>query len=179
VLVAIMSSLVCDYVARQKIGSTTMNLFIAEQIAVPPPSSLDSSSWWSSDIWGWFSSRVLELAFTAWDLAGFALHIGYRGVPFKWSEMRREMIRAELEAACLHLYGINRSEVDQILESFVVVRRRETAIYGEYRLKRLILERYDALAEAITTGNEYQTVLDPPPADPSCAHSESTRPSWA
>lgn len=43
--------------------------------------------------------------------------------------------------------------------------------YGEYRTKRVILECYDAMAEAMKTGRTYQTTLDPPPADPRVAHS--------
>ena len=42
--------------------------------------------------------------------------------------------------------------------------------YGEYRTKRVILECYDAMAEAMKTGRPYQTILDPPPADPRVAH---------
>jgi hypothetical protein len=56
------------------------------------------------------------------------------------------------------------------METFPIVRRKDTQTQGEYRTKRLILERYDALAEAITTGVPYETVLDPPPADPGVAH---------
>jgi hypothetical protein len=41
---------------------------------------------------------------------------------------------------------------------------RDTVV-GEYRTKRVILEVYDAMAEAIRTGKRYQTHLDPLPAD--------------
>ena len=47
--------------------------------------------------------------------------------------------------------------------------------YGEYRTKRVILEIYEAMAEAIRTGQQYQTRLDPPPADRRVAHPH-TRP---
>jgi hypothetical protein len=50
---------------------------------------------------------------------------------------------------------------------------------SEYRTKRLILDVHDAMADAIRTGVPYQTILDPPPADCSLCHSESTRPLWA
>ena len=36
--------------------------------------------------------------------------------------------------------------------------------------KRVILERYNAMAEAMKTGRPYQTILDPPPADSRVAH---------
>jgi hypothetical protein len=65
------------------------------------------------------------------------------------------------------------------MDTFPIVRRKDEAAHGEYRTKRLILERYEALAECIANGTEYQTVLDPPPAHPSLAHPESTRPDWA
>ena len=42
--------------------------------------------------------------------------------------------------------------------------------YGEYRTKRVILECYDGMAEAMKTGRPYQTILDPPPADPRVTH---------
>jgi len=41
---------------------------------------------------------------------------------------------------------------------------------GEYRTKRVILEIYEAMQRAMETGKPYETVLDPPPADPGVAH---------
>jgi len=38
---------------------------------------------------------------------------------------------------------------------------------------RVILECYDAMATAMRTGRPYQTILDPPPADPRVAHPSS------
>ena len=67
-------------------------------------------------------------------------------------------------------YGIARDHVDYIMETFPIVKRKDEQKYGEYRTKRVILEIYDAIAEAIRTGKSYQTRLDPPPADPRIAH---------
>lgn len=41
---------------------------------------------------------------------------------------------------------------------------------GKYRTKRVSLEIYEAMAEAIRTGKPYRTLLDPSPADPRVAH---------
>jgi hypothetical protein len=51
------------------------------------------------------------------------------------------------------------------MDSFDALRRREERPQnlGEFRTKRLILERYDAMAEAARAGVAYQTILDPPP----------------
>ena len=73
-----------------------------------------------------------------------------------------------------------RDAVAYIMETFPIVRRKDEERFdGDYRTKRVILEIYNAMQEAIRTGQPYQTRLDPPPADPRCAHSESTRPDWA
>jgi hypothetical protein len=163
-LPAVLSSFAHDYVARFKMGNVNMNFFIAEQLAVLTPAQLEEPSpWCGGRVADWLMPRVHELTYTAYDLAGFAADLGYDGPPFRWDPERRELIRAELDAAFFHLYSLDREEVDYIMDTFPIVRRKDAAIHGEYRTKRLILNRYDALAHAITTGAEYQTILDPPP----------------
>jgi hypothetical protein len=56
------------------------------------------------------------------------------------------------------------------MDTFPIVRRNDEKAHGEYRIKRVILEIYDAMAEAARTGKPCQTQLDPPPADPRVAH---------
>jgi hypothetical protein len=55
-------------------------------------------------------------------------------------------------------------------DAFPIVRRKDEQQYGEYRTKRVILEIYNEMQRAITTGQPYRTRLDPPPADPLVAH---------
>lgn len=113
------------------------------------------------------------------DLESFGTDLGWCGPPFRWDEDRRSLLRAELDACFFHLYGIEQDDVDYILGTFPIVNRKDVAKHGEERTRRLILERYDALAAATASGIAYQTVLDPPPADPAVAHPESSRPDWA
>jgi hypothetical protein len=64
-----------------------------------------------------------------------------------------------------------RDAVSFIMDTFPIVKRKdEEKFHGDYRTKRTILEIYDALAEAMKTGQPYQTRLNPPPADPKCCH---------
>jgi len=56
------------------------------------------------------------------------------------------------------------------MDTFPIVNRQDEERFGEYRTKRVILEIFDAMAEAIRAGQPYQTRLDPPPADPRVAH---------
>jgi hypothetical protein len=89
----------------------------------------------------------------------------------------RSVAEAEVNAAvAFGLFGLSRADLDYILDTFPIVEKRDRKAFGEYRTKRLILEIYDAMAEAIRTGIPYQTRLDPPPADPRL---ESPRPAWA
>jgi hypothetical protein len=118
--------------------------------------------------------RALELTYTSWDLQPFARDVGYEGPPFRWEPSRRALLRAELDAAFFSLYGLTRDDAGYILDTFNVVRRNDEKACGEYRTKRVILEIYDAMAEATRTGKLYQTRLDPPPADPRVAHPPRT-----
>jgi hypothetical protein len=160
--IAAVNSIPFDYVCRQSVGGTSLGFFILKQICAPASFSPTRVAF--------LTPRVLELTYTAWDLAGFARDQGYDGPPFRWDEERRFLIRCELDALYFHLYGIARDDVDYILDTFPIVRRKDEAAYGEYRTKRVILEIYDAMAAAERTGAPYQTRLDPPPADPRVAH---------
>ena len=167
-----LSSFALDFVARQKVGGTHLNFFLVEQFPVIPPETYDQVAPWNHKctLANWLIPRVLELTYTASDLAGFAMDLGYDGPPFRWEEDRRQLLRAELDACFFHLYGIERDDVEYIMGTFPIVRRHDEAAFGEYRTARLILECYDAMAKAAGNGQPYRTILDPPPADPRVAH---------
>jgi hypothetical protein len=170
-LVANLNSFVLDYIARQKVGGTSLNAFYLKQFPVLQPEAYSQSCNWSigATLFHWIHSRVLELTYTAWDLEPFSRDCGYDGPPFRWDEERRFLMRCELDAAYFHLYGIARDDVDYILETFPIVKRKDIARHGDYRTKLTILRLYDALAEATATGRPYQTPLDPPPGPPTDA----------
>lgn len=69
--------------------------------------------------------------------------MGYTGEPFLWGEERRLQLKCELDAVYAHLYEITIEELDYILETFPIVKRKDIEKYGEYRTKRLILEKYE------------------------------------
>ena len=51
-----------------------------------------------------------------------------------------------------------------ILETCPIVKRKDEQAHGEYRTKRVILDIYDAMQQAMETDTPYHTRLDPPPA---------------
>jgi hypothetical protein len=76
----------------------------------------------------------------------------------------------ELDAAYFHLYGIERDDVDYIMERFPIVKRKDEKLYREYRTKRVILEMYDEMRRAMELGEVYRTRLVPGPTDATVAH---------
>ena len=49
-------------------------------------------------------------------------------------------------------------------------KHKDKTAHGEYCTRHVILEVHDAIQRVIETGPPYQTLLDPPPADPRVAH---------
>ena len=45
-----------------------------------------------------------------------------------------------------------RDDVDYIMETFPIVKRKDEAAHGEFRTKRLILEAYDQMEEGSLVG---------------------------
>jgi hypothetical protein len=171
-LLANACSLPFDYVCKQKVSGNNFNMFIIKQLPVLSPAAFDGVSPWDSraTLVEWIVPRVIELAYTANDLRKFASDACYKGGPFRWNDDRRFLLRCELDAAFLHLFGIDREAAGHVLDAFTIVQSREEELLGDYRTKRVTLEIYDAMAEAENIGVPYQTPLDPPPADPRVAH---------
>ena len=176
-LYANLCSFSLDYAARQKVGGTHLKYHTFKQLPVLSPATYAECAGWERGtvLRDWVLPRVLELTYTAWDLESFATDVGCDGPPFRWDAARRFLLRAELDAAFFHLYGIARDDVDYVMDTFPIVRRNDEKAHGEYRTKRVILEIYDAMSDAAQSGRPYQTRLDPPPADPRIAHPKDSR----
>jgi hypothetical protein len=170
-LQAIWSSYVFDYLSRQKLSGTSIAMFILKQLACPTPAVLAQPAPWQSSqtLDTWIRPRVLELTYTSHRIAPYANDVlglpddADPGPPFRWIPERRELLRAELDGAMFHIYGLTRPETEHVLDSFSVVRKYEERDHGEFRTKRLVLDRYDAMTHAIDTGDPYRTPLHPPP----------------
>jgi hypothetical protein len=164
-LQAVWSSLVFDYVARQKLSGSHIKYFTTKQLACPRPSAFDECTPWYAHLTlaDWVRPYVLELSYTSWRLKPYAEDLGDDGPPFHWLPDRRALLRADLDAAFLHVYGLNRKESEHVLDSFPVVRKYEERDHDEYRTKRLVLEAYDRMAGAIGKGGKgWQPLADVP-----------------
>ncbi len=161
-MLATLSSFALDYVLRQKLGGLNLTFTYVQQLPVLQPVLFEEPTPWcaGTTLRSWIVPRVGELVYTATDMSGFATEYGLGSTPFSWDSVRREGLVAELDAAFFHLYGVERDDVDYIMETFPIVKRKDIAAHGEYRTKRLILEIYDAMAEAEATGIPYASQFD-------------------
>ena len=130
-----------------------MNWYLAEQLPVVPIKQYNVKKFGKKYVSQIVREAVLELTYTAHDMAPFARDMGYvdgKGKvkpPFKWDEARRLHLRAKLDAIYFHLYGITkRDDVRYIYSTFPIVKREETAAYSRYLSCDLCLAWINALA---------------------------------
>jgi Eco57I restriction-modification methylase len=150
-LLANFSTLSFDFVARAKIGGTTINFFYVKQFPILAPAS------YTEEGIDFIIPRVLELNFTSEHMQSFAEYLGYNGSPFTWDPDCRALLRSELDAYYAYLYGLTRDELRYILdpadimgpnypsETFRVLKENELAQFREYRTQRLVLQAWDRL----------------------------------
>lgn len=157
-LLGMMSSLVFDYVTRQKIGGSHASIGFVKQFPVLTPDQIQTSGyereivervarlcWFSHDLDGWME-ELREECPADYDLPD---------EPVIWNEEQRAVWQAELDAIYAHLYGLSTEDLRYILdpedvcgkgcinETFRVLKDREIRELGEYRTKRLVLEAWN------------------------------------
>lgn len=160
---AMLSSLVFDYVARQKVGGSSMALFIMKQQPVLTSDQIPSATQWK------IVKRVAELCYFNHDMDDWASELWEKmneeqraelpqlgaQQPWIYNPERKAILQAELDAIFAHLYGLNTEDLRYILdpedvcgkgcinETFRVLKDNELRQYGEYRTKRLVLEAWN------------------------------------
>ena len=148
-VLANMNSLPLDWAVRFSVGGVNMNFFIVKQLPVLPPEAYLEEVRPGLKFAELVVPRVLELTYTADDLQGFARDLGYQGPPFPWEDRRRHILQCELDAIFAHMYELDRSELEWILDapssSFPALKRNEVSEFGEYRTQRYVLQAYDQL----------------------------------
>jgi hypothetical protein len=142
-----------------------MKYFTTKQLACPAPAIFEQPTLWCPELTlsDWVRPYVLELSYTSWRLKPYAEELGDDGPPFHWDAERRSLLRADLDAAFLHVYGLTREEAEHVLDSFPVARKYDERDHGEYRTKRLVLAEYDRMAAADAAGVLYESPLALPP----------------
>ncbi|MBA3897212.1 MAG: hypothetical protein H0X36_08805 [Sphingomonadaceae bacterium] len=157
-LTANLDSFVFDFVTRSKLQSTSVNWFIVEQLPIIPPAAY-IRTFGPKSAAELVKAAVLELTYTAHDMATFARDMGYVDgagdvlPPFIWNEDRRLHLRAKLDALYFMLYGVydpadpaqSRDDIRYIYSTFPIVERQEVASHGTYRSRDLCLAYINTL----------------------------------
>ncbi len=143
-LLANLNSFAFDFVVRQKVHSTSINWFIAEQFPVIAPERFEEAIG-GVNIGDYIRNEVLALTYTAHDMAPFARDMGYvdeNGMvkpPFVWDEEDRAHRIARLDALFMYLYGLSEDDAEYILSTFPIIKEKDMASFGKYRTAQLVL----------------------------------------
>lgn len=179
-LLANFLSLELDVIARMKLGGTNLTYGYFRQFPVLPPSAYHEAAL------SFIVPRVMALTYTANDMTEWAKALWTDSTPamrqkmlelngknrkfsqensgstlacgpYIYDDIKRAILRAELDAYFARLYGLTRTELQYILdphsvmgedypsETFRVLKDNEIAKYGEYRTQRLVLEAWDRM----------------------------------
>jgi hypothetical protein len=148
-LLSLLNSLVVDYVARQKVGGTSLQLFTMKQLPILDPARIPI--------------HVTEfLEERAWQLVGVGCAMREVAASFdrpivSFNPEERLQARCEIDAMVAYIYGLDREDLRFILdptdlmgadypsETFRVLKSSEIRRLGEYRTQRLVLEAWDRL----------------------------------
>lgn len=179
-LLANFLSLELDVIARMKLGGTNLTYGYFRQFPVLPPSAYHEAAL------SFIVPRVMALTYTANDMTEWAKALWNDSTPamrqkmlelngksrefsqensgstlacgpYIYDDIKRAILRAELDAYFARLYGLTRTELQYILaphsvmgedypsETFRVLKDNEIVKYGEYRTQRLVLEAWDRM----------------------------------
>ena len=148
-LAACFNSTVFDFVARQKVQGQHLNWFVVEQLPVLARHEYNRR-FGNTTARNLVRDHLLQLTYTAHDMAPLARDLGYGEPPVRWAPEQRRHLRARLDALYFHLYGLSREDAAYVLDTFPIVRRQDEATYGIYRTRALILAYMNALAAGDT-----------------------------
>ncbi|MBI3505346.1 MAG: restriction endonuclease [Proteobacteria bacterium] len=149
-LCANLNSLPLDFVARQKLHSTSLNWYIVEQLPIIPEDEY-ATKFGKRSARDLVREEVLKLTYVSHDMKPFADDMGYSGKPFAWDPDARRHSRARLDAIYFHLYGLKEDEMDYILDTFPIVQREDEAAFGRYMTKDLVVGYFRAFAAGDTS----------------------------
>ena len=162
-LMATLNSIAFDFVARQKVQSTSFNWFILEQLPViaadrfddPLPHAFTQTARAAGLMNGYHASptvadfvipQVLALSYTAHDLAPFARDLGYVDAagkplpPIVWNDDERRARLAALDALFFWLYGLGADDAAYVMAQFPIVREQDERAFGRFRTCEDVLD---------------------------------------
>jgi len=134
---AAISSFAFDFVVRQKLGGTNVTFSITEQFVMPSPETMRQAPA--------IEQVVCRLYSASASMCSRFESMGFPCEMTPCNEAARGADRARIDAWAFKLFGYTLDEVDHVMDTFPIVRKKDEAEHGEYRTKRLILEAFSSL----------------------------------
>ena len=156
------SSLVFDYLVRQKTSSGNLNRFIVIQIAVPSPENLKRIFEFRSETKtarDWVIQNSIPLFFTTTAFAEFFNALGMES-PEMWDKTKRFENQCFLDALIAKLYGLTEEEFAHVLDGFPKLSSKERRETGEFKTKLRCLNYFNLIKEV---GNDKKALSTPTP----------------
>jgi hypothetical protein len=135
-----LNTFILDFITRSKVSNNNISLFIIKQLPI------QNYEYWSDKLKEKVLENTLKLSATSNSLKSI---LKITENPFKLNSFEikeRFLLQCELDAIYTHLYGLEKEEIDYILETFPIVKRKDINKYGNYRTKETILQMYDEFA---------------------------------
>lgn len=147
VWLAAANSFAMDFLVRMKV-SLTMALTILDSLPFPRL-AVDNV------IGRNLAQRALRLTCTGLEMGALWDEFAQAGVvprrktdevPGASDAEQRLRLRTEIEADLAVLYGLTRDELGYVLDTFPIVQKNDEKVYGDFRTKALVLDRFDELS---------------------------------
>ncbi|SMO41405.1 hypothetical protein [Propioniciclava tarda] len=159
-LVAQYNSFALDYILRQFLSQPSIPQGTFGQLPTLPPDVFARLDPLVGNGVDWVVDRVAVLVGSGIEMHAYVRELGREYLlPVEWDQERRAACRVELDAAMFLLLGVERADVEHIMDTFPIVKRKDVAAFGSFRTKELILDVYDAMEAAIDAGRPYVSPL--------------------
>jgi hypothetical protein len=134
---ALSSSLAFDFLCRNKLGGSNITFALIKQLPFPvyDPQIIHYKIAMDAAASMWRGSRAMNEMIA-------------RYLPSEIEKLPKhpvDLTAARFEAASFKLFGYSLDEVEHVMDTFPIVRKKDEAEHGEYRTKRLILEAFSSL----------------------------------
>ncbi|MCJ7430179.1 N-6 DNA methylase [Candidatus Bathyarchaeota archaeon] len=146
----VFTSIIFDYILRQKMGGTNLNSFILKQLPAPTASDLRlmniAKDGYTQCAATYLENRLIKLVWTSKSLDAFATEAGFVGGPFVWDEPERFKLRIEIDATIAKIYGVSKEDFAHIIDSFRILRDKDVSVHGSFVTKDELLKEYDRIS---------------------------------
>jgi len=144
----VFSSMVFDYIVRQKLSGANLSKYILIQIPAPAPESFKKLKLTYGKVTksaeDWCIEKCSNIMPVTQKLAKAFRNFGILK-PIKWDENNRVETICFIDAVVAHTYELNKRDYEYILNQFPILRRQEEEKFGKFVSLEKCLEFFDSL----------------------------------